>query len=342
MLYLFKAIALKDQFYLIFKTIAFGAFLKFSVAVHCPLSIVEEFMALKTRINRRIQKHSLKWLWKASVIPEVLPMVIFYGLISLLVVRLHQSGVKVSFSTIGLAIPAVVLGLLLVFRTNTAYERFWEARKLWGGQINTSRSLAQSLWTLMPTVDESHHREKQEMSKLIAAFAIACKLHLRSEAIEQELADLVAPEKQELLRQQNHPPLMILGWLRGWVKQQFQRGLITDRHYVYLFELIDLLNTSLGVYERILSTPVPLAYSLHIRHLIDLYCLLFPFQVVDSLGWLTVPATCLVTFALFGIEEIGIEIQNPFGYDENDLQLDRYCEIIRRNIEEIALSNKEY
>ncbi|MEM6612342.1 MAG: bestrophin family ion channel [Cyanobacteria bacterium P01_C01_bin.72] len=299
-------------------------------------------MASKTKINARRQKHSLKWLWRASIIPEVLPIVLLYGLVSLVVVWLHKSEVNVSFATIGLAIPAVVLGLLLVFRTNTAYERFWEARKLWGGQINTSRSLAQSLWTLMPTIDESHALEKQEITKLIAAFAIACKLHLRSEAINRELTDLIEPDKQELLRQQSHPPLMILGWLRSWVKQQFQRDLIGDRQYVYLFELIDILNHNLGAYERILSTPIPLAYSIHLRHLIDLYCLLFPFQVVDSLGWLTVPATSLVAFALFGIEEIGVEIQNPFGYDENDLQLDRYCDTIRRNVEQIALSNQEY
>ena len=298
-------------------------------------------MVIKTKIDRRRRKHSLKWLWKASVIPEILPIVIFYGFVSLVVLRLHRSGINLSFSAIGSAIPAVVLGLLLVFRTNTAYERFWEARRLWGAQINTSRSLAQSLWTLMPTVDESHHREKQEISKLIVAFAVATKLHLRSEAIDKELSDLMTLERQELLRQQDHPPIMILGWMRSWVKQQFQGGLIDDRQYVYLFELIDLLNTSLGVYERILSTPVPLAYSLHIRHLIDLYCLLFPFQVVDSLGWLTVPSTCLVTFSLFGIEEIGVEIQNPFGYDENDLQLDRYCQTIRRNIEQIVSNHDE-
>ena len=299
-------------------------------------------MTLKIRINSRRQKHSFKWLWRASIIPEVLPIVLFYGFVSLIVLRLHQSGVNVSFSTIGSAIPAVVLGLLLVFRTNTAYERFWEARRLWGSQINTSRSLAQSLWTLIPTVDPSHDREKQEINKLIVAFAVACKLHLRSEAVGQELADLIAPEKQELLSQQNHPPIMILGWLRGWVQQQFKQGLIGDRQYVYLFELIDILNHNLGAYERILSTPIPLAYSIHLRHLIDLYCLLFPFQVIDSLGWLTVPSTCLVAFALFGIEEIGVEIQNPFGYDENDLQLDRYCETIRRNVEQIASTNNEY
>lgn len=290
----------------------------------------------KIKTNPRRKKHDLKWLWNASIIPEVLPMVILYGFISLAVVVIHQSGINISFANIGLAIPAVVLGLLLVFRTNTAYERFWEARKLWGSQITTTRSLAQSIWTLIPTVDESHNREKQSITQLLPAFAIATKLHLRTEAINRQLIDLITSQQYELLRQQAHPPLTILGWLRSWIEQQFQRNLIGDLDRVYLFELIDVLNTNLGAYERILNTPIPLAYSLHLRHLIYLYCLLFPFQVVDSLQWLTIPATCLVAFALFGIEEIGVEIQNPFGYDENDLELDRYCEIIRSNVEEIV------
>lgn len=299
-------------------------------------------MILNKKRNTRRKKHSLNWLWEASIIPEVIPVVIGYGLISLIIVVLDRSGINVSFSTIGLAIPAVVLGLLLVFRTNTAYERFWEARKLWGGQITTSRSLAQSIWTLIPTVDESHIIEKQKIAQLLPAFAIATKLHLRAEPINQELTNLIAPEQSQLLPQQpHHLPLTILGWLRKWIQQQFQRGLIGDRECVYLFELLDILNTNLGAYERILNTPIPLAYSLHLRHLIYLYCLLFPLQVVDTLGWLTIPATCLVAFALFGIEEIGIEIQNPFGYDENDLELDRYCEIIQNNVNEITTTAKE-
>lgn len=299
-------------------------------------------MILNQKRNTRRKKHNLKWLWEASIIPEVIPVVIGYGLISLIIVVLDRSGINVSFSTIGLAIPAVVLGLLLVFRTNTAYERFWEARKLWGGQITTSRSLAQSIWTLIPTVDESHVIEKQKIAQLLPAFAIATKLHLRAEPINQELTNTLGLEQSELLSQQpHHIPLTILGWLRKWIQQQFQRGLISDRECVYLFELLDILNTNLGAYERILNTPIPLAYSLHLRHLIYLYCLLFPLQVVDTLGWLTIPATCLVAFALFGIEEIGIEIQNPFGYDENDLELDRYCEIIQNNVNEITTTAKE-
>ena len=189
-------------------------------------------MALSNKINVRRKQHSLNWLWQASIIPEVLPLMLGYGLVSLVVVILDKSGINVSFSTIGLAIPAVVLGLLLVFRTNTAYERFWEARKLWGSQINTTRSFVQAIWTLIPTIDHVHAAEKQKISQLLPTFAVATKLHLRGESIEPELINLISDQQYEILRQQNHLPLTILGWLRAWVKQQVQQNLISDRECV--------------------------------------------------------------------------------------------------------------
>lgn len=288
------------------------------------------------KMKARRKKYSLKWLWKASIIPEVIPLVICFGFFSLAVVVLHLNGFSFSFPALNLVVPAVVLGLLLVFRTNTGYERFWEARKLWGRQIALTRNIAQFILTSIATQDQLHAQEKQKTILLLPAFGIATKLYLRSEPINHELRDLMSEEQYELLCHQAHPPLMILSWMRSWVQKQFQRNLIGDRQMVYLSEIIDDMGFCLGGCERILNTPMPLAYSLHLRHLIYIYCLVFPFQIVDSLLWLTIPGTCLVTFALFGIEKIGVEIEDPFGYDENDLPLDRYCKVIQDNVEDIV------
>lgn len=293
-------------------------------------------MVLINKKNTRTKKYSLKYLWKASIIPEVLPKVLCFGLISLVIIVIHLYVFSFSFSALSLVVPTVVLSLLLVFRTNTAYDRFWEARKLWGRQIGVTRHIAQCIWNWMPTQDQLDFEEKRKMILLLPAFAIATKLHLRSEPINNELTDLISSEQYELLSHQAHAPITILGWMRSWFQQQFQRNLISDYQIVYLFDILDTMGLNLGGCERILNTPMPLAYSLHLRHLIYIYCLIFPFQVVDSLLWLTIPGTCLVTFALFGIEQIGVEIQNPFGYDENDLPLDKYCQIIRHEVEDIT------
>ena len=92
---------------------------------------------------------------------------------------------------------------------------------------------------------------------------------------------------------------------------------------------------TLGNCERILKTPIPLAYAIHLKQLLLLYCLALPFQMVRDLTWGTGPVVALISFTLFGIEEIGIEIENPFGHDANDLPLDNICAVMQRNIDDL-------
>jgi ion channel-forming bestrophin family protein len=98
----------------------------------------------------------------------------------------------------------------------------------------------------------------------------------------------------------------------------------------------------LGSCERILRTPMPLAYAIHLKQLLFLYCLLLPFQVVDELRWCTAPAIALVSFTLFGIEAIGVEIENPFGTDPNDLPLDKICDTVECNIDDLIGMEPHY
>ncbi len=87
--------------------------------------------------------------------------------------------------------------------------------------------------------------------------------------------------------------------------------------------------------DRIASTPLPKAYSIHLKHLLLIYCLSVPFTFVEELNWLTVPAVGVITFSLLGIEEIGLEIENPFGNDPNDLPLEKFCYILQSDIAEL-------
>lgn len=155
-------------------------------------------MNTKRQKSRR-KKYSLKWLWNASIIPEVIPQVIFFGFFSLVIILIHQSGVNFALPSLSLVVPAVVLGLLLVFRTNTAYARFWEARKLWGSQIAVTRHLAQSISILIPTVNEHRDGEKLKVIQLLIAFAFATKLHLRAEPINGELNEIIRNEVEEIV-----------------------------------------------------------------------------------------------------------------------------------------------
>lgn len=271
-----------------------------------------------------------------SVVPAILPRVMFCALFALVINILYELGIeRLSLDVLGSVVPSIVLALLLVFRTNTAYDRFWEGRKLWGTLINTVRNLARTIWVSIPETTWEDREEKVETLRLLVAFAVATKLKLRSEAVNSQLANLMSQEKYDKLQNMNHPPLEIAFWIADYLGKQHTAGKIDGPQLTGMFRLVDVMVDILGGCERILKTPIPLAYSIHLRQLLLLYCLALPFQIVDDSSWLTAPLVFLISFTVFGIEEIGVEIENPFGYDPNDLPLDLICETMEVNINDL-------
>ena len=279
--------------------------------------------------------------WKGSVVPEVLPRSLLCGLFGVVVYILHLLNIKVSLPILGSIIPNIVLGLLLVFRTNTAYERFWEGRKAWGSLVNTVRNLSRQI---LVAILENHPQDrlaKVAAVKLLPAYAIALKLHLRSEPINAELEANLSSEQFNRLKTMNHPPLEIAFWISSYLQEQAQQHKL-DRYQ--LSDMIHLLHQMVdvtGICERILRTPIPLAYSIHLKQLLMIYSLSLPFQMVDQLEWMTGPIVALISFTLLGIEEIGIQIEDPFGHDANDLPLDNICNSMMRNIEDLLLVSND-
>lgn len=283
-----------------------------------------------------------KWRWfqmafqlRGSVIPAILPRVILCGGFGAFISILYYSGYPVYFQVFGSIVPSIVLSLLLVFRTNSASERFWEGSKCWGVLVVTIRNLAREIWFAIKEIEPQDTVEKRAALRLLVAFAFAMKLHLRHESVNAEVEALVSPSQFERLKQVNHPPVQIALWIGDYLQKQYQR----DRVDVYQLTLIkQLLNTmvdQLGGCERIARTPMPFAYAIHLKQLLLIYCLALPFQLVKDLTWATGLIVALISFTLFGIEEIGIEIEHPFGHDANDLTLDKICQIMHRNIEDL-------
>jgi putative membrane protein len=272
---------------------------------------------------------------RASVILATLPRVILCGGCGLLVSMLHQLGYNVSFPLESGIVPSIVLGLLLVFRTNTAYDRFWEGRKIWGTLINTVRNLARTIWVSVREERPKDRQGKIETLRLLVAFAVSTKLHLRAEPINNELAVLMPQQWFEKLKQMNTPSLEIAFWIGDYLQQQHQRNCINAYQLTAMFKLLDTMVDCLGASERILKTPIPLAYTIHLKQLLFIYCLSLPFQIIDEFQWGTAPIVALISFTVFGIEEIGVEIENPFGRDPNDLPLDQICNTMNINIEDL-------
>lgn len=274
--------------------------------------------------------------FRCSVLPEIWPRVMAAAAIAQVVWVLYRAGLPLALPVLSSIVPSVVLGLLLVFRTNTAYERFWEGRVLWGQLINTTRNLARQIWVAVEERSPDDRREKIAALRLLVCFAIAVKHHLRDEApADRKLAELMAASQYAQLQAMHNPPLEVAFWVGNYLQHQHDRDRLAVYQLAATFELLDRMVDVLGGCERIKKTPIPLAYSIHLKQLIAIYCLTLPFQLVSELGVSTGLAVGLVSFTVFGIEEIGIEIENPFGCDPNDLPLDAICETMERNIADL-------
>ena len=273
--------------------------------------------------------------FRGSVIPSILPRVLLCGGFGVFISLLHFLKLPVSLPILSSIVPSIVLGLLLVFRTNTAYERFWEGRKFWGSVVNNVRNLARQIWVAIEEKNQDDFIAKKTALRLLVAFAVAMKLHLRQESVNLELEPLMYPSQYEKLKSMNNPPIEVAFWIGDYLNKQYDRNCVDVYQLTAMNQLLDSLIDCLGGCERILRTPIPLAYAIHLKQLLLLYSLALPFQMVKDLGWGTGPVVALISFTLFGIEEIGLEIENPFGHDPNDLPLDNICATMQRNIEDL-------
>jgi ion channel-forming bestrophin family protein len=279
-------------------------------------------------------------LLKRSVIPGILHWVILCGGYGFLISVLDHfeylpnlTGIK-SLPNILISLN-VVLSLLLVFRTNTAHERFWEGRKLWGAMVNVVRNQARGIWIYIEEREMPERKSKAAATRLVAAFAVAMKLHLRRDPLHPELAQLMSPLQYRRLQQVNHPPLEIANWIGDYLQRQYEHKRINVFQVADLHAMLNTMVDILGGCERILKTPVPLVYTITLKMLLVIYFMVMPLGIVHELNWWTGLDMAFVSFLLLGLDEIGSEIEEPFGHDPNDLPLDFICKTIVRNVEDL-------
>ena len=309
---------------------------------HSPSSWEKKFQEHTGKNHNRLQ---IILLLQGSVVTSVIPWIIFFTGYGFLISFLEYYEKDLSLPQITDAVPSLILSfnlilsLLLIFRTNAANERYWEGRKLWGALVNAVRNLARNISIIIKAKSETEKLEKEITQKLVIAFAMAMKLHLRQEIINKDLATLMSPANYSKLKNTNHPPLEIALWIGEYLQESYHRNLVNVYQLNTLHKLVDELVNILGGCERILKTPVPLAYSIFLKQLLVIYCLVLPIGLVNSLNWWTAPIMTLLSLILFGVEEIASELENPFGHDPNDLPLDVICNTISGNIGDIIATN---
>jgi len=224
-----------------------------------------------------------------------------------------------------------VISFLLVFRTNTAYERWWEGRKLWGALVNNSRNLAMKLAALL----HNEQDERDFFRAMIPAYAAALKTHLGSEDTRVELFDKLSKEMQQKLDQEKHVPNQIAALIYGRVLLLADQGKLSGEHLLFLNPELQSFTDICGACERIRNTPIPYSYSVFIKKFIFFYIMTLPFGYVFSLGYYVVPIVAFIFYVLTSLEVIAEEIEEPFGGDANDLPLDKISRNIQMHIGEL-------
>lgn len=270
---------------------------------------------------------------RADTVRKLLPAILSIGLYSLIIVHiielldLSNNPHLKNFSLMH-SLLSFVISMLLVFRTNTAYDRWWEGRKLWGGLVNNTRNMALKLDQLL---DVSQTDVRQFFRAMIPNFAFALKNHLRQHSIEKEFSETsLFPITN--LNMGEHVPQQIALAIFGKLNDLQRKGILLPEHLIILNPEIQSLMDTCGACERIKNTPIPFSYSSFIKKFIFIYCMTLPLGYVSNLHYLVVPLVVFVFYVLASLEIIAEEIENPFGTDDNDLPLDTICTNIQKTV----------
>lgn len=221
-----------------------------------------------------------------------------------------------------------VLSLLLVFRTNTAYDRWWEGRKKWGELVNNSRNLAIKISAL---TDDPEIRAY--FKRMISNYVFAMKEHLR-EGVKLEELDLTEEEKKEL-SQFDHKPNYIAQKMYAKLHAMKQSGKLTEENYIVIDVNLKTFSDIIGACERIKNTPIPYSYSMFLKKFIFIYVTTLPLAFVNTFGYYSSLVSIFVFYVLVSMEILAEEIEDPFGKDDNDLPTDDLCQKIKANVSEV-------
>ncbi len=261
------------------------------------------------------------------MLPGIIGVAFFTGIVAYVENEVFHATFKNTTAIHGLV--GFVLSLLLVFRTNTAYERWWEGRKAWGSFVNNSRNLALKLSALDISSDQ-----KKMFADLIANYIYAAKEHLRGNMPSD---DLVFNDTYDInyYRGVTHLPNIVMKAIYHEINVLFTQKTITGEQLLFLNEELRSFTDNIGICERIKRTPIPYSYSLYLKKIIFIYVFTMPIGFVREFGYWAMPIVSLVFYVFGSIELLAEEIEDPFGTDANDLPTDQIFETIRVNVDEI-------
>lgn len=273
---------------------------------------------------------------KSDTIRKLLPMIIAMGLYSWLIAYLELEYWNISDNsylknlTLLHNLLGFVLSLLLVFRTNTAYDRWWEGRKLWGTLVNNSRNLAIKIKSFVSSDEE----DLNFFRRIIPLYAVMLARHLQTEKTRLALDEKEHPELKHLDAEKHIPNQVALLMIQRANRLYNEKQISGDQLILLNSELLSFTDVC-GACERIRNTPIPYSYSVFLKKFIFFYIMSLPFGFVFNLGYYIIPVVCFIFYVLASLELIAEEIEDPFGKDTNDLPTEKLASNIKSHVEEI-------
>lgn len=281
-----------------------------------PKNWIQLIFALK-------KSDTFRMLWKELVYIALLSMIIAFLEMTFFPKAQALNSLISVYSLLGF-----VISLLLVFRTNTAYDRWWEGRKIWGQFINDSRNLSVKLANFNITPEERNF-----FARMIPNFALASKEHLR-QGVDLNLLELTDEERIKFTSK-SHIPLFVTQLITQKIELLKKETRISNEDYLALSKNINSLIDGVGACERIKATPIPFSYSMFIKKFIFIYVISLPLAFVNIFGYWAAFISTFVFYALVSMEVLAEEIEDPFGVDDNDLPTDTISEKIQQNCKEV-------
>lgn len=262
------------------------------------------------------------------LLPGIVGVAVYTGVVAYIENDVFHASFK--NTTVVHSLVGFVLSMLLVFRTNTAYERWWEGRRLWGSFVNNSRNLALKLNAFLPKDNPA----RETLRILITNYIFAAKEHLRAGVPSEKLIP-TGLYNADFLGQKKHIPNNIMGGIYREINDLYTQKTISGDQLILLNYELQSFTDNLGGCERIKRTPIPYAYSLFLKKVIFLYVFTMPIGFVIEFKYWAIPIVAIIFYVFASIEVIAEEIEDPFGTDANDLPTDIIYETIKENLEEI-------
>lgn len=278
-----------------------------------------------------------------------IPFKYVFGKIKLeiIIIMIYATIVTVLYKTfnlthisIPLSVPAIlgtVLSLLLGFRSNQAYDRWWEARHIWGAIVNDSRTLSRQVNSFTPVSYESDAIDafRQRMVKRQIAWCYSLGRHLRKQNTLKGLEKYLDRREVDYLSKIDNVPAAMLDMMGKDIQLALEEGWINRFQQVELDRTLSRLCDAMGKCERIKNTIFPVTYSLYIHLAMMLFIILLPFGLLEYMGAFEAPLVVAISACFLLIEKMAIHLQDPFENKPTDTPVTHIAQQIEKTLAQI-------